>query len=142
MTEDLIPSPSQIQNSVLDPQVNVSLIEKYCDQQAFNKILHVVETKKKRTNWKCGTCLKSLRNSRSIACEKCLLWSHFNCAEIQQKPSGDWFCRGCADSLKNSKFSTFVFQFCQFFSNVYIYVSSRRKDLQTISHSFTFFFLL
>ena len=47
MTEDLIPSPSQIQNSVLDPQVNVSLIEKYCDQQAFNKILHVVETKRK-----------------------------------------------------------------------------------------------
>ena len=104
VTADLIPSPWHIQNSILDAQVSVSVIEKYFDQQAFNKTLHVVEKKKKSLNWKCGTCLKSFRSSMSIVCEKCLFWSHFKCPEIQHKPEGDWYCRGRVDSLKNSQF--------------------------------------
>ena len=56
--------------------------------------------KKENPTWKCRTCKKSIRRSRSILCEHCLLWSHFTCSKVKEKLVTNWFCMKCREMFR------------------------------------------
>ena len=86
--------------SLLDENVNLSLIEKFCVGNSFKKIKEMIQLKKENPTWKCRTCKKALRRSRSIICEHCLLRSHFTCSKLKEKPVGNWFCLKCREMFR------------------------------------------
>ena len=97
ISEDMLSKFPNLPTSLLDKNVNLALIEKFCVGNSFNKIKEMIQMKKENPTWKCGTCKKSLRRSRNIICEHCLPWSHFTCSKPKEKPAGNWFsmkCRG------------------------------------------------
>ena len=83
-------------DSVLDEQVEIHIVENLCTSTAFNRIKEIYLNKKRNPRWKCGTCKKNFKKGdRSMVCEHCLIWSHFNCTGEKKKPKGDWFCAKC-----------------------------------------------
>ena len=46
----------------------------------------------------CSVCTKMINDERedSIACDRCLLWSHFKCTSLKKRPKHrKWFCTSC-----------------------------------------------
>ena len=98
-------SIAELPDAMIDPMVDIDLIKPFCQKSVFNKILESVINKKKEKKWNCGTCKKRLGKQRSIACESCLLWTHFTpCSQLNKKPTGDWFCVECWKRSSNGIF--------------------------------------
>ena len=91
LSEEKLPIFSRLSDSLLDENVNITLIEGYCAGNNFIKSKQLVKEKSKRSAWKCGSCSKFLRKKHSILCDRCLLWSHYNCSKLKKKPAGNWF---------------------------------------------------
>jgi len=50
----------------------------------------------KNMDWLCGSCVKSLKDVRSIGCDMCLSFYHYSCQFIYDTPLSElWFCKGC-----------------------------------------------
>ena len=81
---------------MLDENVNINLIEEYCVGNTFIKLKQLVKEKSKRSAWKYGNCSNFLGKKHSILCDRCLLWSHYNCSKLKKKPVVNWFCMKCA----------------------------------------------
>ena len=90
--------PGKVSDAVLDSNVDVNMIQKFCTSDAWLAVQHVIENKLKLNMWTCGVCQNSLLNMEceSIVCESCLCWFHFDCVGIVRKPkTKNWFCRQC-----------------------------------------------
>ena len=95
-----------VTDSIRDPEFKLERIREYFEKDAFMEVCEYKKMKK-RQSWKCGTCNKNLRNNskkntRSVACERCLRWSHLSCSKLTSGES-DWFCNPCKDFVSSSK---------------------------------------
>ena len=86
---------TEIRDSMLDRQVDMSIIKNYCCKGIYEKIRKLVSEQRRKGKWICGTCQGYIKKERSIICECCLMWSHFPCTGLKEKPDGDWFCAKC-----------------------------------------------
>ena len=102
VTEEMLKNVS-IGNSFLDNNVDIGILEEYCHSQAYKILLNLIHKKSKQPHWKCGQRRKKLINKRSIICEKCFKWYHFQCIALKEKPPGDLFCHRCIEFSKESK---------------------------------------
>lgn len=88
--------PEKVPSSVLDENVEVSLVRHYFTNDAWLLVEDVVERKRLMDVWLCNSCNKDLNIDESIVCEHCLLWYHFSCIAFSKMPKKKkWFCRSC-----------------------------------------------
>ena len=93
--------PERIPDSVLDENVDISLICHYFSSDAWLLLDTVIKTKMKNVVWICHTCHHDLHREISIICDACLLWYHFQCVGLKAQPKGrQWFCRPCYSLAK------------------------------------------
>jgi len=95
--EDLL-SLHEISDAIKDNEnIDINRIQRYFTTDGW---LHVLKMKamKNDTSFYCLTCSKGINDSTqdSIACDRCLLWSHFKCTNLKQKPKkSHWYCTSC-----------------------------------------------
>lgn len=96
-TKDLLPI-GQVSEAINDHEnVDIHRIQKYFDTDAWLDTLQLSEDKS-HFGWLCPVCAKVIDddNEDSIACDRCLLWSHFGCTSLKKRPKNkNWFCRSC-----------------------------------------------
>ena len=110
LSEEKLPTFVKLPDSLLDENVNINFIEEYRAGNTFIKLKQLVKEKSKRSAWKCGTCSKFLGKKHSIFCDRCLLWSHYNCSKLKKKPVGNWFCIKCvADFEEGNSLHLFIY---------------------------------
>jgi len=95
---------SELSPSLLDENVNWKLVEKYFTKSAWLKVSHLIGQLQEDPDWICGVCREDLSLSHSVVCECCLVWYHFSCVGLNNKPKkAAGFCRFCykvyADSM-------------------------------------------
>ena len=74
----------------MDRDVDITLLEKYCMDDALCGSQKLIEKKQNKKFWRCGGCHKALKDSSdSIACEMCLLRYYFECVGLHGTPEGD-----------------------------------------------------
>ncbi|CAH0553152.1 unnamed protein product [Brassicogethes aeneus] len=83
-----------IPHSILDDNVNISIIEEFCTHSSWSKITSTLNEKSKLP-WFCARCAKQL-SPASIICENCLMWYHTGCVGLKKVPKKKiWFCKFC-----------------------------------------------
>ena len=88
--------PEKVSDAVADENVDVSLVRQFFTEDAWKIVRDVVDTKVKNMSWKCHCCFNDLHAERSIICDGCLLWFHFQCVSLTTQPKAKtWFCRKC-----------------------------------------------
>ena len=108
LSEENLPTFAKLPDSLLDENVNITLIEEYCAGNTFIKLKQLVKEKSKCSAWKCGTCSKFLGKKHSILCDRCLLSLHYNCSKLKKKPVGNWFCMKCVADFEEGNSLQFV----------------------------------
>lgn len=87
-------------DSVRDDLVHVDILKQYANKGFIEHLKKLIQKKKRTSSWTCGTCKKSIgAPDRSIACDRCLTWSHFCCTDLKRKPRGNWFCKNCIEEV-------------------------------------------
>ncbi|XP_057291037.1 uncharacterized protein LOC130613719 [Hydractinia symbiolongicarpus] len=87
-------------DSVRDDLVHVDILKQYAYKGFIEHLKKLIQKKKRTSSWTCGTCKKSIgAPKRSIACDRCLTWSHFCCTDLKRKPSVNWFCKNCIEKV-------------------------------------------
>ena len=84
--------------SCLDENVCLGSIQKYFCADVWLSILQAVECVKKHPVWYCGACTSAIMDDSedSIMCDSCLIWHHFACTSLRQRPKSKvWFCHTC-----------------------------------------------
>ena len=79
---------------------NVSLlyIRKYFSADAWAMVQSVINEVTSEPVWHCVTCTEGINDeqSRSVAYDSCLQWTHFKCVGMKSAPKGRcWFCANC-----------------------------------------------
>ena len=96
-SDDLI-SLHEIPDSIQDKEsLDIYRVQKYFGKEAWLEVLDLIR-KKEEIGWCCAVCRKVINDEceDSIACDRCLLWSHFNCTSLNKKPKNrNWFCKSC-----------------------------------------------
>lgn len=95
--EDILPV-ANISDTIRDEEmVDIHRVEKYFEKEAW---LLVLESSKEKNciDFVCTVCSKMIKDEYedSIACDRCLLWSHFKCTSLKKRPKHrNWFCTSC-----------------------------------------------
>lgn len=94
----------QINDYIRDQHFDLARIREHLTNDAFAS-LEEIQKQRKRYRWVCGSCKKQIKKcERSVWCERCLIWSHFECSglkiNVKDKP---WFCDTCKEDVKNRK---------------------------------------
>ena len=78
-----------------------SIWMKYFTQDGWLTVQNVVEAIKKNPAYYCGSCTLPINDEEdSIQCDSCLVWYHFQCVNLKQRPKcAVWFCRSCYHSI-------------------------------------------
>ncbi|KAG5875020.1 hypothetical protein JTB14_004904 [Gonioctena quinquepunctata] len=94
---DLKMLPEEISHAVLDEAIDIHMIRSFCTEEAFDKIVNLVEQKRLRQRWPCSVCGEDTqKNHTGLCCRGCLLWRHIRCAGLCRRPKSKlWFCREC-----------------------------------------------
>ncbi len=50
--------------------------------------------------WWQWYCCEKVTDGKYILCDRCGRWYHWECAEIEKKPSGSWYCGVCRSKPK------------------------------------------
>ena len=66
--------PERVLNSCLDENVDIFLIKKHFQFDAWQVILQIVERKKENKDWFCIVFSHNLQERTSILCDCCLCW--------------------------------------------------------------------
>lgn len=80
-----------------DEMVDIHRVQKYFDRNAWFLVLKS-SREKNSIDFVCFVCTKVINNEcdDSIACDRCLLWSHFKCTSLNKRPKNrNWFCASC-----------------------------------------------
>lgn len=96
--EDIEVMPENIVDSVMDENVDISLIRKYFTPDAWMLVQDVVMQKRRSCQFTCNGCSQTLSDTcqRVIACDHCLCWFHLSCVGLKRLPKAKhWFCRNC-----------------------------------------------
>ena len=90
--EDVEVNPENI--SLACKEVDVSSVQQYFHDDAWQLAKQATELRQ-ANEWTCYVCSEELE-TRSIACDRCLLWFHYHCASISAKPKTKfWYCIQC-----------------------------------------------
>ena len=90
--EDIEVTPENIPLSV--KEVELDLVKHYFTGDAW-KLLQQTINIRRQQEWTCNVCTDELE-TRSVSCDRCMLWYHFHCACICAKPRTKyWFCQPC-----------------------------------------------
>ena len=95
--EDILPVGKMSDTIRDDEMVDIHRVEKYFDRDAWLLVLKS-SRKKNCIDFVCSVCTKMINDERedSIACDRCLLWSHFKCTSLKKRPKHrNWFCTSC-----------------------------------------------
>ncbi|CAG2188487.1 unnamed protein product [Mytilus edulis] len=98
ITEEQVEArPELLTASCLDSIVNIDLIKKYCQKDAWEAIKSVYKEKKKNPIYICNICTHDADSKEaSVMCSSCLEWQHLSCARLKQLPKAkNWFCNNC-----------------------------------------------
>lgn len=76
--------------------ININVLEKYFDEPAFRIFNNKINFKKVNGPWTCKQCNKTL-DDESICCDSCMCWCDIKCANIEEIPTGEWFCSECTE---------------------------------------------
>lgn len=96
--EEVEVRPERVSASCLDENVCLASLQKYFSRDGWASLLQVVSEVKKQPVWYCGRCTKAIcdETESSIVCDSCLVWYHFMCSGLKQRPKSKmWFCRSC-----------------------------------------------
>ena len=79
--------------------VDRTLITNFFDELAWTEFdKRISEFNRKKRAWICRCCKKSLSQSKSILCDRCLDWIHLPCVGLSSVPRKKiWMCPDCAD---------------------------------------------
>ena len=108
LSEEKLQTFAKLPGSLLDENVNITFIEEYYAGNSFIKLKQLVKEKSRHSAWNCATWSKFLGKKHSILCDRCPLWSHYNCRKPKKKPVGNWFCIKCVADFEESNFLQFV----------------------------------
>ena len=87
--------PENLPSSIMDKNIDINLIRKFFDNDAWTLLLSVLEVRK-NLPWLCSICNADLSQVRSVGCDSCLSWLHYSCAGIKKEPSCKyWYCKSC-----------------------------------------------
>ena len=101
----------------MDRNVDITLVEKYCMDDALCASRKLIEKKQSKKFWRCGGCHKALKDgSDSIACEMCLLRYHFECVGLHGTPEGDWFCQKCISCVTEGNTLEYLKMFAKYYN--------------------------
>ncbi|XP_062509833.1 uncharacterized protein LOC134185957, partial [Corticium candelabrum] len=94
---DVEARPEMVTDAVLDENVDIHLIRKYFQHDAWLLVTQVVPQKQKTQGYICKYCSHDLDDeSQAILCDHGLQWFHMKWVELKQKPKKKyWFCRHC-----------------------------------------------
>ena len=89
--------PEKIPCSILDENVDISLVHHYFTNDAWSVVQDVLKRKIEANVWLCAVCNKDLADGQeSIICDACLQWSHLSCVCLTKVPKKrKWFCKKC-----------------------------------------------
>ena len=95
--EDVLPV-GRISDTIRDDEmVDIHRVQKYFDRNAWFLVLKS-SREKNSIDFVCSVCTKVINDEceDSIACDRCLLWSHFKCTSLKKRPKNrNWFCTSC-----------------------------------------------
>ncbi|PVD34671.1 hypothetical protein C0Q70_05948 [Pomacea canaliculata] len=92
--DDIHLTLEDIPHSCLDDSVNLSLVQHFFTADAWKLIYALIEIKKEEP-WLCKCCERTLKK-KSVGCDSCLCWYHFQCAGLCKQPKEEfWFCKSC-----------------------------------------------
>lgn len=87
-------NPKDICDALIAPGVDISIICNCYENDAWAKLMTIIDEKKKKNLVLCHICRKSLGRAKKICCS-CKLGYHAKC--IGQKVDEDWACSSCCD---------------------------------------------
>ena len=83
--DDLIDMTENVPCRLYNSEVDLKILEKSMERNAYEKLLHLKE--QKDILWICGICEDPISdNQNSIGCDHCLHWMHFHCVGIIKAP--------------------------------------------------------
>jgi len=92
--------PDNISNKIIDELVAIDEVRCYFTEDGWLAIQQIVKLKKQSATWNCTICLHDT-TTKSICCNRCLEWSHFDCVGINNNfKSKLWFCNTCKTNEK------------------------------------------
>ena len=94
--------PERITASCLDDQVHLDSCKKYFTQDGWLAVQNVLRAIQKNPAYYCGSCTRPIDDDEedSIQCDSCLVWYHFKCVNLKQKPKRTtWFCHPCYQTV-------------------------------------------
>ena len=98
LTKDDILPVGKISDTVRDEEiVDIHRVAKYFEKDAWLSVLKSTK-EKSRIDFVCSVCAKMINDESedSIACDRCLLWTHFTCTSLKSRPKNrNWFCKSC-----------------------------------------------
>jgi len=98
LKEEDILSLHEISDAIKDNEnIDINRIQRYFTTEGWLSLIKM-KTMKTDTTFFCSTCGKGIndRTQDSIACDRCLLWSHFKCTNLKNKPKkSHWYCTSC-----------------------------------------------
>ena len=79
--------PERITDTVVNENVDVSLVHRYFSSDAWLLLENVVmlNSKLKKMTWTCQACFHDLHTEQSILCDSYLLWFHFRCVGLTRQ---------------------------------------------------------
>ena len=81
--------------------IDISRVEKYFNDETWLLVLKLME-KKDNCKWACFVCQKAIvKLDRSIICDHCFLWCHFDCISLKKKAK----CRNWSCTSRKVKYS-------------------------------------
>lgn len=85
----------QIQSSILEEDVKLSLIQKFFSHKGWKFLEKTL--KKRKDVWICPKCNIDIGSDNSILCDSCLLWYHTKCEKklTSKEKNSAWFCSKC-----------------------------------------------
>ena len=96
--------PERVTAGCLDDQVHLDSCKKYFTEDGWLAVQNVVKTIKKNPVYYCGSCAQPIDDDEEdfIQCDSCLVWYHFRCVSLKQRPKTTvWFCRPCYQSVSS-----------------------------------------
>eukprot|EP00102_Acyrthosiphon_pisum_P020606 XP_016657816.1 PREDICTED: zinc finger SWIM domain-containing protein 1-like [Acyrthosiphon pisum] len=92
--------PERVSNAIIDDTIALGEIKRFFTADGWTAVQQIINFKKQHPSWLCPVCSED-SSSKSICCNRCLEWSHFTCARVNENVKSKlWFCNICKSAAK------------------------------------------
>jgi len=92
--------PEKVPSAIIDETIAVGEMKQFFTKDGWTVVQQIIHAKKQHATWVCPVCLED-SSTKSICCNRCLEWSHFICARVNENvKSKQWFCNTCKLAAK------------------------------------------